>query len=220
MITNAFEEMRDLMVRVPLYEKSYNASRISRPEKNLPDLQELKKKCHGNLKEYAEELDRLAHMRKSIDAAYNAALKVVRSIKDGRSCPSEEAYIRVGEAVHDAWCIGEKKKYFDPGRNGKQWQFLSSMAIGWTEFEKDMKYVSIALEALGYPSFMSIRDTVEGYYETKASALSITPESEAKRWEELYQGEAPGTVPKGTKDAEIALEMMAEHIRETENRSL
>ncbi len=67
------KECTEIEKKVSLYEISYEQSRISRPEKNLPSLEDLKKEGLS-IDEYAAKLDKLAHMKSSIDAAYEASI--------------------------------------------------------------------------------------------------------------------------------------------------
>lgn len=142
----AIEKLKEKKLLISMYEESYNRSRETRPEKNLPSLDKVKapfletKDRDG----YIAKLDELAHMKSSIDAAYNYVKR-----DDTSSYYSIPLLINCMKAVHDDWCLNNKEKFSDPGRTDRQWQFLSASSIGWSEFKKDRKYADIVLEKMG-----------------------------------------------------------------------
>ena len=147
------EERKDFQNKLACYEESYKESKSRKPE--LPDLESMADLKKQDPHAYADKLDELAHMRSSIDAAYEAAKKIPDF---DRRHPSAsvygKSYLTVGKAVHDAWCIDNSQKFSDPNRADRQWQHLSAEAIGHDEFVKDLKYVDIVMKQKGFPSYM------------------------------------------------------------------
>ena len=187
----AIEELREKKLLISMYEESYNQSREAHPEKNLPSLDKVKapfletKERDG----YIAKLDELAHMKASIDAAYNYAKK-----SDVFSY-SEKFLINCMTAIHNDWCFNNKEKFSDPNRADRQWQFLSAASIGWDEFKKDRKYADIVLEKMGLitPETERISDEdLQEYYEKN----EYTPKAYNgwSIWEEAIRLAAMGIV--------------------------
>lgn len=196
------EERKDFEMKLACYEEYYRESKSRKPE--LPDLESMADLKKQDPNAYADTLDKLVHMRASIDAAYEAAKKVPNFDPKSSSAGKDygDAYVQVGMAVHDDWCINNTQKYSDPKRADRQWQFLSSEAIGYDEFVEDLKYVDIVMTKKGYPSFMkndfvaqdgdtlSAKDHVKSAFAAKQRAYEAkTPEErrafELNRWVSL-----------------------------------
>ena len=184
-IFDKFKDARELSRKIELYEESYRQSKVKHPD--YPDLEdsELSKLKWSDREAYVKRLDEIAHMKDSIDAAYNSA-------KESKSYGHDpvSAYLDGACDVHDAWCKNKRGSFGERNRAGQAWQYLSMQAIGWEEVRKDMKYVSIALEAEGYPPFSDVEDAVKAKYEDiRATYLTLTPEKrrafEANRWIDL-----------------------------------
>ena len=177
------EARKDFKIKLACYEESYAESKSRKPE--LPDLESMADLKKQDPHAYADKLDSLAHMRSSIDAAYAAAKK----IPDFDASNSDagrvygDAYVTVGTAVHDDWCVSNNQKYNDPKRADRQWQFLSSEAIGYDEFVKDLKYVDIVMTKKGFPSYMT--DSTIGQNEASKSAKELVKYSFDVR-QEMY----------------------------------
>lgn len=178
-----FMENAELKRRIPLYEESYRESQSRKPE--LPELESLADIKKKKPEEYVKQLDELAHMRSSIDAALDAAI-----IAKEKGLPPADATVFIGKAVHDAWCCANKQKFTDEKRTDRKWQFLSSEAIGWQEFEKDLKNVLIAMQKVGFsiPEMYAVKAAYDIQHE---KYRSLTPEerriSELTRWINLSQ---------------------------------
>lgn len=191
----------DLAFRVQLYETSYEESRSRKPQ--LPDLATMAELKQTDLAGYADKLDELAHMRSSIDAAYDKAKELQENGLCSNVADPDDvagAYYKVSEAVHDEWCKANTAKYSDPARTDRQWQFLSAQAIGWDEFRKDAKYSDIVLTAMGYPSITqnervgetTVEECVQERYEAHVLDYRALPDEgriqyERDRWVRLTE---------------------------------
>ena len=188
---------------IKMYEMSYAESRSRKSE--LPDLKEFAQLKRHDPKAYMDKLDELAHMKSSIDAAYKAYKEFEEA---QRKCPRPltfgELYVYLGREVHDAWCRENNFKFNDPNRADRRWQFLSSEAIGWDEFKKDMKYCSIVVEVNSRNDRLSFKDREHEVFETykeRRSDYVIKTDAEkalieTRRWISLSnQNDIPRFLP-------------------------
>lgn len=202
------KEVEKLRERMPLYEACYTATRAQMrrqadygsgkgaryPSLSDEDMSALKRL---DTIEYVEKLDSMAHMKSSVDAAYDAAIKAKQ---EGLS--TGDAYLDVGIAVHDAWCIEHRHQFESPKKDAEAYQYLSTESLGWDEFKKDMKYASVALQAFGYPEFTNVEDLVKSHYDAmRAEYMKLDPEAkesfEGNRWIDLTWKAADDAVKEG-----------------------
>ena len=119
---------------------------------------------------YAQGFDSPSR-RASIDAAYDMAksLDMSGDIKAAKTNPEAAGYVyfEVARNVHDAWCMRNDESFRDKSREDRRFQFLSSEAIGWEEFKKDMEFASAALESFGVPPFRHVEVSVKQFYESR-----------------------------------------------------
>ena len=141
----AKQELKDL---ANLYEVAYERARTKHPE--YPELKTFAWEKSQNLEEYANDIGYgYSTCASSLKAAYMA---IKKAVKENPDISAKELYIVAGKEIHDDWCVDNQHKYHDPLRADRQWQFLSSEAIGWDEFSKDLVYAEIAMKYLGYPA--------------------------------------------------------------------
>lgn len=175
---------------IGMYERSYNESRVKKPQ--LPDLKDFAELKKSDPEAYIEKIDSLAHMKASIDSAY-------AHFKETQYAPmsAKDVYYYVGTKLHDDWCKNNTFKFTDPARADRKWQFLSSEAIGWPEFKKDMKYVAIVVETI-HPdcAYKDLEPEILNLYREKRSEWVLKPDEEktayeATRWISLSNQNNP-----------------------------